>query len=56
MLFCSNTLSVNIDITINGVHIDRVLVAKFLGVLIDDRLQVLNLNSQSTAILYPSIP
>ena len=52
VLFCSNTPSVNIDITINRVHIDRVLVAKFLGVLIDDRLQVLNLNFQRVLPYY----
>ena len=38
MLFGNNTLSANIDITINGVNIDRVRVAKFLGVLIDEKL------------------
>ena len=30
MLFGNNTLSANVDITINGVNIDRVRVAKFL--------------------------
>ena len=34
----NNTLSANIDITINGVNIDRVRVAKFLGLLIDEKL------------------
>ena len=38
MLFGNNSLSANIDIKINGVNIDRVRVAKFLGVLIDEKL------------------
>ena len=36
--FGINALSANIDITINGVNIDRVRVVKFLGVLIDEKL------------------
>ena len=59
MLFGNNTLSANIDITINGVNIDRVWVAKFLGVLIDEKLNwkdhiasVKSKLSKSTAILY----
>ena len=59
MLFGNNTLSANIDITINGVNIDRVRVAKFLGVLIDEKLNwkdhiasVKSKLSKSTAILY----
>ena len=30
MLFCDNTLSANIDITMNGVYIDRVGLPSFL--------------------------
>ena len=59
MLFGNNTLSANIDITINGVNIDRVRVAKFLGVFIDEKLNwkdhiasVKSKLSKSTAILY----
>ena len=59
MLFGNNTLSGNIDITISGVNIDRIWVAKFLGVLIDEKLNwkdhiasVKSKLSKSTAILY----
>ena len=59
MLFGNNSLSTNIDITINGVNIYRVRVAKFLGVLIDEKLNwkdhitsVKSKLSKSTAILY----
>ena len=57
--FGNNTLSANIDITINGVNIDRVRVVKFLGVLIDEKLNwkdhiasVKSKLSKSTTILY----
>ena len=38
ILFYYNTLNANVDITINGVNIDTVWVVKFLGVLIDEKL------------------
>ena len=57
MLF--GNLNAQVDIAINGISIDRVRVAKFLGVLIDEKLNwkehiasVKTKLSKSTAILY----
>ena len=57
MLF--GNLNAQFDITINGISISRVRVAKFLGILIDEKLNwkdhIANVKSKlskSTAILY----
>ena len=57
MLF--GNLNAHFDIAINGISINRVRVAKFLGILIDQKLNwkdhIANVNSKltkSTTILY----